>query len=96
MIGVGVVLIAVLGMFGSLQVRQLLFGDSDQICTVTAESLASPNDYSGGDHPRDPAVGDEYVADSGCNAFERSCIKTRTLFGSNLDCYGRQMRPVWG
>jgi hypothetical protein len=79
--------------FASYHARRAFVGDRT-VCTVTTESLsydASLSDaegslYSGGDHPLDPSVGDEYVGDSGCNPFETSCVRTIEPLGTRLDC----------
>lgn len=84
---VAVIVIPVVLLFGSYQLRRSLFGDSVTVCIVTAESLRTPgNDYSGGDHPLAPQVGDQYVGHSGCNAFETQCQRTTELIGTRLEC----------
>jgi hypothetical protein len=79
--------------FVSYQARRDLLGDQT-ICTVTTESLrydeslgdAVGSMYGGGDHPRNPSVGDDYVGYSGCLRFETSCVRTIQPLGTRLDC----------
>lgn len=79
--------------FVSYQARRAFVGDQT-ICTVTAESLsydqsrtaAQGSMYSGGDHPLNPSVGDEYVGYSGCNSFETQCERKIEPLGTRLDC----------
>lgn len=77
----------------SYQARRAVVGDQ-VICTVTTESLSYDESltytegslYSGGDHPLNPSVGDEYVGYSGCNPFETSCERMIEPLGTRLDC----------
>jgi hypothetical protein len=79
--------------FVSYNVRRALIGDQT-ICTVTTESQrydeslsdAEGTVYSGGDHPLNPSVGDQYVGYSGCNPAETSCVRTIEPLGTRLDC----------
>lgn len=79
--------------FVSYNARRAFVGDQT-ICTVTTRSLSyneSLSDaqgtlYTGGDHPQDPSVGDEYVGSSGCNPFETSCVRTIEPLGTRLHC----------
>ena len=67
--------------------RRVLGGHDELVCVVTAESLAiSGNPYDGGDHPLDPAVGDEYLGSSGCYEGELRCVRKVELFGRRTDC----------
>lgn len=82
---VAVVLVALLLL--SWGARRFVGGHDELVCVVTDESLATPgNFYDGGDHPLDPAVGDEYLGSSGCNRGELHCVRKVELFGSRTDC----------
>lgn len=80
--------------FVSYRARIFLSGSPSTVCIVTPESLAydanlppeAGTSYSGGDHPKDPDVGDEYYGHSGCLAYETNCLRTVEPFGSRLDC----------
>lgn len=87
------VAVATILVFVSYQARRAFVGDQT-ICTVTTESLnyneslsdAEGSLYSGGVHPLNPSVGDEYVGHSGCNPFETSCERTIEPLGTRFDC----------
>ena len=91
---VALIAMAALLLFGTYHARIFLTGSPSTVCIVTPESLADDaslppeagTSYSGDDHPKDPDVGDEYFATSGCLACETNCVRTVELLGSRLDC----------